>query len=62
MRDLDELAGDIESLAEELADHALEVLRNAHERGESGRPEREKTLTQARRALEKAAALIRRLG
>jgi hypothetical protein len=62
VRDLDDIARDIEALAEELADHALEVLRSAHEHGESGRPEREKTLTQARRALEKASALIRRLG
>lgn len=49
-------------MAEELADHALEVLRAAHERGESGRPEREKVLTQARRSLEKASGLLRRLG
>lgn len=62
MRDVDDIAADIESLAEELADHALEVLRGAHERGESGRPEREKILTQARRSLEKAAGLLRRLG
>lgn len=62
MRDVNDIAADIESLAEELADHALEVLRGAHERGESGRPEREKILTQARRSLEKAAGLLRRLG
>ena len=62
MRDVNDIAADIESLAEELADHALEVLRGAHERGESGRPEREKSLTQARRSLEKAAGLLRRLG
>lgn len=62
MRDVHEIAADLESLAEELADHALEVLRGAHERGESGRPEREKILTQARRSLEKAAGLLRRLG
>ena len=62
MRDVNEIAADLESLAEELADHALEVLRGAHERGESGRPEREKILTQARRSLEKAAGLLRRLG
>ncbi|MBU6202308.1 MAG: hypothetical protein KJS90_10005 [Acidobacteria bacterium] len=62
MRDVHEIAADLEALAEELADHALEVLRGAHERGESGRPEREKILTQARRSLEKAAGLLRRLG
>ncbi|NBP49675.1 MAG: hypothetical protein EBU70_00505 [Actinobacteria bacterium] len=62
MRDLEGIAADAEALAEELADHALEVLRAAHERGETGRPEREKVLTQARRSLEKASGLLRRLG
>jgi len=56
------VVADVETLMEELADHALEVLREAHERGETGRPEREKVLTQARRSLEKAATLIKRLG
>lgn len=62
MRDVKEIAAELDSLAEELADHALEVLRGAHERGETGRPEREKSLTQARRSVEKAAGLVRRLG
>jgi len=62
VRDLRDVVADVETLMEELADHALEVLREAHERGETGRPEREKVLTQARRSLEKAATLIKRLG
>jgi len=55
---LDELAGRLDVIAEELADLALAELRTALERGESGRPVTEKRLTQARRAVEKASHLL----
>jgi hypothetical protein len=48
-----------DAIAEELADLALASLREALERGETGRPAEEKRLTQARRAVEKAAHLLR---
>jgi hypothetical protein len=53
------LAERLDAIAEELADLALASLREALERGETGRPAEEKRLTQARRAVEKAAHLLR---
>jgi len=53
------LAERLDAIAEELADLALASLREALERGETGRPAEEKRLTQARRAVEKAAYLLR---
>jgi len=62
--DLEELAGRLESIAEDLADAALDVLRrNADVVRSAGAPDpalvaEEKRLTRARRAVEKAAALL----
>jgi hypothetical protein len=53
------LADRLDAVAEELADLALESLREALERGETGRPADERRLTQARRAVEKASHLLR---
>ena len=55
----DELADRLDAIAEELSDLALDSLRAALERGDSSRPAEEKRLTQARRAVEKAAHLLR---
>src|SRR5207344_1908470 len=55
----DELADRLDVIAEELSDLALDSLRAALERGDSSRPVEEKRLTQARRAVEKAAHLLR---
>jgi exonuclease VII small subunit len=55
---LDDLAGRLDVIAEELGDLALEELRSAVERGQSARPAAEKRLTQARRAVEKASHLL----
>ena len=49
----------LEVIAEELADLAIEALRAAVEGGEEKRPAAEKRLTQARRAVEKAAGLLK---
>ena len=55
----DDLADRLDAIAEELSDLALDVLREAVDRGETARPPEEKRLSQARRAVEKAAHLLR---
>ena len=55
----EDLADRLDVIAEELSDLALDSLRAALERGDSSRPVEEKRLTQARRAVEKAAHLLR---
>jgi hypothetical protein len=56
---LEELAARLETIAEELADLAMDALREAIEGGATKRPADERRLTQARRAVDKAAALLR---
>ena len=64
MPDLDELAGRLEAIAEDLADAALDRLRqNADTLRSGGEPDpglvaEEKRITRARRAVEKAATLL----
>ena len=64
MPDLEELAGRLEAVAEDLADAALERLRaNAEAVRSGGEPDavlvaEEKRITRARRAVEKAAGLL----
>jgi hypothetical protein len=55
----EELADRLDTIAEELSDLALDVLRQAVDRGDAARPAEEKRLSQARRAVEKAAHLLR---
>jgi len=57
---LAELAGEIDALAERLADRALDLLRAAMESGPKG-PEAtaERVVTRARRSLDKASTLLR---
>lgn len=55
------LAERLDAIAEEIADTALQELKAAVRRGEQKRPATERTLTQARRAVEKAAHLLRNL-
>ncbi len=55
---LSEIRSRLESIAEELTDVSVEVLRAAVEAGETKRPEMDKRLGQARRAVEKAARLL----
>ena len=56
------LADRLDAIAEELAELAIESLKEAiaDRAGPHTRPEAEKRLTQARRAVEKAAHLLRR--
>ena len=57
----DELAERLDAIADELASTAIDELKSALRRGEQRRPQTERTLTQARRAVEKAAHLLRSL-
>ena len=55
------LAEQLDTISEQIAENALDELKAALRRGEQKRPARERTLTQARRAVEKAAHLLRAL-
>ncbi len=57
--ELDGLADRLDAISEELADLAIDRLKGALRRGVSGRPADEKRITQARRAVEKAAHILR---
>jgi len=57
-RAFDDLAEQLDAIAAELDDRAFELLREAAAE-RSGRPADDKRLTQARRAVEKAAHLLR---
>lgn len=52
----------LQSISEEIADKALDVLKSAHREGAVKRPEVERQLTSARRAIEKAIGVLTRLG
>ena len=56
----DEIIQQLRNISETLGDRALTVLKEAHALGESKRPEIERTLTQARRVIEKAIGLLTR--
>lgn len=53
-----DIAERLRSIAEELDEASFELLHDAVASGETKRPQSDKTLTQARRAIEKAAALL----
>ncbi len=56
---LEEIKGRLENISEELADIGMEALREALDAQEATqRPEIEKRLTRARRAVDKATAII----
>jgi hypothetical protein len=58
MADIDDIRRRLEGIAEELADLALAVLREAVDQGAATRPDLEKRITRARNAVEKAAHLL----
>ena len=58
MADIADVRARLEVIAEELADMALEVLREAVDQGADKRPELEKRITRARTSVEKAANLL----
>ena len=55
----DELAERLETIGAELDELSFDVLQEAVAQGATQRPATDKTLTQARRAVEKAAQLLR---
>lgn len=58
---VDGLAERLDAISEEIAEAALDDLKGAVRRGDQKRSSTERTLTQARRAVEKAAHLLRSL-
>ena len=56
----EQIIDQLKLISDQLADRALSVLKEAHTAGESKRPEAERTLTQALRAVEKAISLLTR--
>lgn len=57
--DLGGLADRLDAISEELAEAAIELLKEAVRTGAPGRPADEKRITQARRAIDKAAHILR---
>ncbi len=60
MSDLDDLADRLDAIAEEIAEASISELKAALRRGEHKRPQLERTLSQAKRSIDKAAHLLRR--
>lgn len=58
MAELDDVRARLEGIAEELADLALDRLRQSVEGGGAEPAAEERCLTRARRAVEKAAAIL----
>jgi hypothetical protein len=58
MTDLQDIRDRLATIAEELADRALDVLREAVEHGATGRPDEERRLTRARAAVERAIGIL----
>ena len=56
--EFDEIRGRLEAIAEELADLAIQRLRESIDAGGKELPVDEKRLTRARRAVEKAVAIL----
>lgn len=61
MASVEEIVSNLQGVSEDLADKALDALKEAHRVGEAKRPELERQLTQARRAVEKAIGVLSRL-
>ena len=57
----EELATRLDEIGEEIADLAIDALREALQSGSGSRPAAERALTQARRAVVKAAHALRTL-
>jgi hypothetical protein len=57
----DDLAGRLEAIVGELDELSFDLLQQAVADGATQRPAADRSLTQARRAVEKAAALLRQV-
>lgn len=58
----EDLAERLEAIGSELDELSFDLLQQAVADGATSRPPEDKTLTQARRAVEKAAHLLRQVG
>ena len=58
MADLPDIVARLQGISEELADAGMDALREAIASGATKRPERERKLAQARRAVERAIAVL----
>ena len=58
----EEIATKLDSIAEEIAELAFDVLRQAADAGETKNPEEGKRLTRAQRSVQKASSLLRNSG
>ena len=58
MADLEGIVERLQAISEELADAGIDTLREAIAEGASKRPDRERRIAQARRAVEKAMASL----
>lgn len=55
---IDDIISRLEAISESLGEQSMTLLRDAIERGETARPNDEKVVSQARRALDKAIHLL----
>ncbi len=58
MADLDDIVARLQAISEELADAGIDTLREAIASGATKRPDRERKLAQARRAVERAIVAL----
>ena len=58
---INDIVARLESISDEIADKALDALKSAHREGAVKRPETERQLSTARRAIEKAIGVLTRL-
>ncbi len=61
MSEFDDIVERLRSVSEDLSDHAIRILSEASRAGATKRPDTERTITQARRAVEKAIVLLERM-
>lgn len=61
MSEFDDIVERLRSVSEDLSDHAIRILSEASRSGATKRPDTERTITQARRAVEKAIVLLERM-
>ncbi len=61
MSEFDDIVERLRSVSEDLSDHAIRILSEASRAGATKRPDMERTITQARRAVEKAIVLLERM-
>lgn len=60
MSDLDDVIERLRSVSEDLSDRAIHLLSEATRSRATERPEEERAITQARRAVEKAISILER--